>query len=103
MLLNVRLWHVELRMGGHAVLVGHLVLAFVMVSAIFEPDFVSWLRHCVALAPVSFLLFGVKEKKEKYERFNICNCSNLQYRGLSGAVSNQYFRAELRQIRSDSD
>ena len=103
LLLNIRLWHVELRMGGHAVLVGHLVLAFVMVSAIFEPDFGSWLRHCVALAPVSFLLFGVKEKKEKYERFNICNCSNLQCRGLSGAVSNQYFRAELRQIRSDSD
>lgn len=85
--LSWRLWHVELRMGGHAVLVGHLVLAFVMVSAIFEPDFGSWLRHCVALAPVSFLLFGVEEKKENYERFDICDCTDLQRRRLSGTVS----------------
>lgn len=43
-----------------------IYIAFILGSAIFEPDFGSWVRHEIAAFPIIYIL--IKEEKIEYER-----------------------------------
>jgi hypothetical protein len=41
----------------------NLFLAFVLMGAVFEPDFGSWIRHESVTIPLFLIVFGLKDKK----------------------------------------
>ncbi|WP_228461972.1 hypothetical protein [Pseudolactococcus hodotermopsidis] len=45
-----------------------IVLSFIFLSAMFEPDFGSWVRHEMVMFPIQFLAFGFD--KQIYLKYN---------------------------------
>ena len=80
-----------------------LALIFVLFSSSVFAATTDLSTRFLDKANEAYEILSDAEKKEKYERFNICNCSNLQCRGVSRPLFEESAWADPLRYRGGAD